>query len=136
MKARHMTSTEIALARRIIACGLPVPTFTSGDGGIAVKWDTEGPDESGFFARQWACELKPGETCRPFGIAPSAGILFACIKTDTGPELLPVLDDFALLGWLQFEIERIVGTTSNNMLVEALTAALDGWLRGLVAVPT
>jgi len=116
-----MTPAEIDLARRIVACGLPVPTSTSGDGGIAVKWDTEGPNESGFFARQWACELEPGETCRPFGITPSAGILFVCVATDTGPELLPVLDDYALLGWLITELERVAKSRCD------IFEMLDGW---------
>ena len=118
-----MTPAEIGLARRIVACGLPVPTVGVDDDGITVKWDTVPPDDSGFFSRQWMCEPEIGDTVRPFGIAPSAGILFVCVATDAGPELLPALDDYALLGWLITELERV--TKSGCDIFEVTEAPLD-----------
>lgn len=71
-----MTPGEIDLARRIVACGLPVPSP----------------------APKKAIVRNDDGTC----FDPEVRVLFV----DTGPELLPVLDDYALLGWLITEARR------------------------------
>ena len=116
-----MTPKEIADARRLIACGLPVPTFTPGEGGGCAEWQTAPATPAIPRPSTWETELAIGDTCRPFGSTPSAGLLFRCVATDTGPELLPVLDDFALLGWVITELESIAGPI--EALVDALEAA-------------
>ena len=64
---------------------------------------------------------------------PATRILFACTTTDTGPELLPVLTDFALLGWLIQRFRAVYGslasTTPNTLSPAAQlwsTYATDG----------
>ena len=76
---------KTTLARRLIACGLPVPTFTS-------LIPTRGI---------WV----PGHR----GYDHATRIMWQVVATDTGPELLPVLTDFALLGWVIAEVERLIG---------------------------
>jgi len=105
-----VSAEEIALARRLIACGLPVPAYTVANGGICASWEVAPATPSVPYASTWEVELWPGDTCRPFGTAPSAGLLFGYVATDTGPELLPVLDSPMLLGWLIAELERAIGT--------------------------
>jgi len=117
-----MSPKDIADARRLIACGLPVPTFTPGEGGGCAEWQTAPATPAIPRPSTWETELAIGDTCRPFGSTPSAGLLFRCVATDTGPELLPVLDDFALLGWVITELERIAGRVDS---IEALVAALE-----------
>ena len=117
-----MTPAEIALARRIIACGLPVPAHTVANGGICASWEVAPATPSVPHASTWEAELWPGDTCRPFGTTTSAGLLFRCVATGTGPKLLPVLDDFALLGWLILELESATGSTVEYMSTE------DGWI--------
>jgi hypothetical protein len=107
---------DIADARRLIACGLPVPTFTPGEGGGCAEWQTAPATPAIPRPSTWETELAIGDTCRPFGSTPSAGLLFRCVETDTGPELLPELEDFALLGWLM---------TDGETRIEALIAALE-----------
>lgn len=85
-----MTPQEIALARRIVALGLPVPTCVKHYGALTVR------DSSG----EWV-DIGAGGTIRG-----ESGLLFAWIP---GPELLPVLTDFALLGWLITEARRRLG---------------------------
>jgi hypothetical protein len=108
-----MSPKDIALARRIIACGFPVPTFTPGVEGGCAEWETAPATST------WEAELAIGGKCRPFGSTSSAGLLFRCVATDTGPELLPVLEDFALVGWLITELERIVGPVDINVPLRA-----------------
>ena len=97
---------NIPLALRLVACGLPVPTFTPGKDGGCASWITSG---KGDDSRHWEVELATGDTCRPFGTDPAAGLLFRCVTTDDGPRLLPVLDGFALSGWIKAEISKLVG---------------------------
>ena len=81
---------NIPLARRIIACGLPVPKKITVHvaAGHIFSLDT-GPVPVGG-----KCEYKR--------------IMFTVVATDTGPELLPVLTDFALSGWIKAEISKLV----------------------------
>ena len=129
-----MTPAEIDLARRIIACGLPVPRHRSFPDGnaIVVKLGNE----------VVVTYHNAGST----DYDPATRILWQVVATDTGPELLPVLDDYALLGWLYFQLKEhghpikigytvspfahtaqpFAGPTSiGNTLVEALVAALE-----------
>ena len=108
-----MSPTEIDLARRIIACGLPVPR----------------PRHRSFFDTD-AIVVKLGSevvaTCHNPGSVdydPATRILWQVVTTDTGPELLPVLDDYALLGWLITELERV--TKSGCDIFEVTEAPLD-----------
>lgn len=102
-----MTPQQIPLARRIIACGLPTPAFTACEGGGVSTWPT-------FETHEWEVELSAGDTCRPFGAAAPTGLLFACVATDTGAELLPVLEDFALYGWLVQKLRANYGRLSRT----------------------
>jgi hypothetical protein len=119
-----MTPAEIALARRIIACGIPVPACTVANGGICATWDTAPATPAVPRASTWEVELWPGDTCRPFGTTPSAGLLFRCVATDAGPELLPALDDFALLGWL---LRRLRDIRQNELLYATWDMMLNCW---------
>lgn len=76
-------SKQIATARALVALGLPVPNPAP----------------------------KKAIVCNDDGTRfdPDVRILFVRVATEAGPELLPVLDDWALLGWLIAELERIVG---------------------------
>ena len=95
-----MTPDQIPLARRIVACGLPMPNHShSKDGDIVtVYWksELEALHYRGLFV---------GDTFT----WNHSRLMYACVATETGPELLPVLDDFALLGWLITELERATG---------------------------
>ena len=90
--------TNIPLALRLIACGLDMPrnepskTF----GGVpfiaipAVK-----------------TKLLVGMDWRS-----PRGLLYTVVATDDGPRLLPVLDDFALLGWVTTKLRALYGPHS------------------------
>ena len=99
-----MSPTEIDLARRIIACGLPVPR----------------PRHRSFFDTD-AIVVKLGSevvaTCHNPGSVdydPATRILWQVVTTDTGPELLPVLDDYALLGWLIHRFRAVYGSLAST----------------------
>ena len=99
-----MTPAEIDLARRIIACGLPVPQ----------------PRHRSFFDTD-AIVVKLGNevvaTCHNPGSTdydPATRILWQVVTTDTGPELLPVLDDYALLGWLTHRFRAVYGSLAST----------------------
>ena len=107
-----MSPTEIDLARRIIACGLPVPR----------------PRHRSFFDTD-AIVVKLGSevvaTCHNAGSTdydPATRILWQVVTTDTGPELLPVLEDYALLGWIITELGRVSGKSVG------ITPYLDDWV--------
>ena len=84
--------TNIPLALRLIACGLTVPeTRPHYAGGV---WGLE------------TGHVIPGATCE------WQRLLFVCVATDDGPRLLPVLDDFALLGWVTTKLRALYGPHS------------------------
>lgn len=89
-----MNTEEIDLARRIIACGLPVPKhFASADNVSVIATLSQSPHSNRY---------NPGDR----GYCPKTRIMWAVVAMSTGPELLPALDDFALLGWLTSELEQ------------------------------
>ena len=89
-----MTPAEIDLARRIIACGLPAPAHRPSmfADSVIAKLGNE----------VVATHHNAGST----DYDPATRILWQVVTTDTGPELLPVLEDYALLGWLITEARR------------------------------
>jgi hypothetical protein len=103
-----MNAQEIALARRIIACGLSVPHHIVDTGCVIATLSTDENPERYY----------PGA----HGFDPATRIMWQVVATGTGPKLLPVLDDFALLGWLILELESATGSTVEYMSTE------DGWI--------
>ena len=71
---------DIATARRIIALGLADFVLVGEDSGLY-----------GFDHYGWAIELEAGQT------ADHERIQYVCVVTEAGPELLPALDDWALV---------------------------------------
>ena len=81
-----MNAEEIALARRVVACGLPVP-----------KWPYYvRHDQVHGFATSETMFVPGGSVARD----PDTGLTYRPVWTGEKLELLPVLDDFALLGWI------------------------------------
>ena len=89
-----MTPEEIALARRIIACGLPVPAYSR--------------ISSLLLSLLFDYDKLTQEHVGLDGYDEVTRIMWQVVATDTGPELLPVLTDFALLGWLITEARRLL----------------------------
>ena len=115
--------TNIPLALRLIACGLPVPTFTPGKDGGCASWITSG---EGDDSRHWEVDLSIGDTCRPFGTDPAAGLLFRCVTTDDGLRLLPDTSDPLLIGFVLSECRKrwpYIGTW--------YAPSHPGWMAGL-----
>jgi hypothetical protein len=83
---------NIQLALRLLGCGLPRFTLIGEDSGLC-----------GFDCNGWEVELEVGDT------TDYERIRYQCVQTNDGPRLLPDTSDFALLGWLVTELERIVG---------------------------
>ena len=106
-----MTPAEIDLARRIVACGLPAPAHRPSmfADSVIAKLGNE----------VVATHHNAGST----DYDPATRILWQVVTTDTGPELLPVLDDYALLGWLITELERVA--KSGCDIFEVTEAPLD-----------
>lgn len=88
-----MTPAEIALARRIIACGLPTEILMGRQHGTY--------DRPVWIPAGTLTGMVVGDTRRD-----SRGILWRFVSADPAVVLLPVLDDFALLGWLITEARR------------------------------
>ncbi len=81
-------------ARRIIALGLDIP-----------NWEYSPLNEAFVVDYCPTIYLGKGAKYRH----PRTGILWTELVVDGTHELLPALDDYALLGWLIAELERIVG---------------------------
>jgi len=101
-----MTPDQIPLARRVIACGLPVPHHAVSRDGAAM---TVGLGN---------CVIPWRHNTGSVDYDPDTRIMWRVVATHTGPELLPVLDDFALLGWLIHELERVTGSTPEYISTE------------------
>lgn len=89
-----MEPKDKELARRIIACGLTKPNHWIKGTVATIQTTAQLQVDCGHL---WRNPYTNGE----------GGILWTFVTTETGPELLPVLEDFALLGWLVAEIERV-----------------------------
>lgn len=97
-----MTPKDITLARRIIACGLPVPKhFASADNVSVIATLSQSPHSNRY---------NPGDR----GHCPKTRIMWQLVTAETGPELLPVLDDFALYGWLVQRLRAVYGRLSST----------------------
>lgn len=97
-----MTPAEIDLARRVVACGLPAPAH-----------------RPSMFADSVIAKLgnKVAATHHNAGSTdydPATRIMWQVVTTDTGPELLPVLEDYALLGWLTHRFRAVYGSLAST----------------------
>ena len=97
MTPEQPPKTDLAL--RLIACGLPVPHHFVDDGEVIVRLSEDVSPQ--FYS--------PGDS----GYCPKTRIMWTVVTTDSGPQLLPVLDDPMLLGWLILELERVTGQRCN-----------------------
>ena len=90
-----MTPKQIATARALVALGLAKPN----------PWDLSDL----LLATLNRGRRIEAEHVGLSGYDSETRIMWTVVATDTGPELLPALDDWALLGWLIAELERVTG---------------------------
>jgi hypothetical protein len=102
-----MTPTDREIVRHIISLGLDTP-----------NWEYSPRNEA--FVVDYCPTIYMGKGAKYRH--PRTGILWTELVTDGTHELLPDVDDYALLGWLITELERETGSTVEMVSTE------DGWI--------
>ena len=92
---------NIPLALRLVKCGLPMPIHANRLSCLILSTLQDGDPLTKEHVGLGGCD-------------PATRLMFTVVATDDGPQLLPVLDDYAVYGWLIQKFRTVYGALAST----------------------